>query len=191
MEDQLTQQDGSLLLRLARLSISSALQDENSDMISLEEKLSKSMKQQNRGTFVSLHKKGDLRGCVGNIEPTKSLLQGIIDNAKYAAFNDSRFCPLSLEELPETQIEISILTQPMELEYSDGKDLIAKLREGIDGVTIKKGYKSATFLPQVWKQLQDPKDFLSNLCIKAGLAPGEWKLGNLDVSVYQVQLFEE
>ncbi len=191
MKNEYSQQDGVLFLRLARQSIESELQGKKKKLISLKEQLPDSIRTENRGTFVSLHKKGDLRGCIGNIDPVKTISQGIIDNAKHAAFNDSRFNPLSDDELSDTLIEVSILTQPIEIEYSDEIELLSKLRPGIDGVTIKKGYHSATFLPQVWKQLQDPKEFLANLCIKAGLSSGEWELGELEVSVYQVQLFEE
>ncbi|MCK5837972.1 MAG: AmmeMemoRadiSam system protein A, partial [Desulfobacula sp.] len=138
-----------------------------------------------------LHKKGTLRGCIGNIEPAKPIFEGVKDNAKHAAFNDSRFSPLSYEELKETTIEISILTQPQKLDYTDADDLMAKLRPGIDGVMIKKQYQGATFLPQVWQQLKDPGAFLMQLCMKAGLSSDEWKSGNLSVSIYQVQSFEE
>ncbi|MCF6246765.1 MAG: AmmeMemoRadiSam system protein A [Desulfobacula sp.] len=191
MKNEFSRQDGALFLKLARQSIVSELQGKKSDLLFLKKQLSDTMKQKNRGTFVTLHKKGALRGCIGNIEPVKTISQGIIDNAKHAAFNDGRFSPLSSDELSATLIEVSILTQPIEIEYSDEMELISKLRPGIDGVTIKKGYQNATFLPQVWKQLPEPKQFLSNLCMKAGLASVEWKLGDLEVSVYQVQLFEE
>lgn len=191
MKNEFSQQDGALFLKLARLSIVSELQGRKKELISLEKQVPPPLKSMNRGTFVSLHKKGKLRGCIGNIEPVKTVSKGIIENAKHAAFNDSRFTPLSGEELSDTLIEVSILTKPVEIEYSDGMELISRLRPDVDGVIIKKGYQSATFLPQVWKQLPDPKDFLSHLCMKAGFTSNEWMSGNLDVSVYQVQLFEE
>ncbi|WP_299976488.1 AmmeMemoRadiSam system protein A [Desulfobacula sp.] len=191
MTDKLSKKDGTLLLELARESILCELGQEDDKLGSLKTKVSTLVLEESRGTFVSLHKKGDLRGCIGNIEPVKTVFEGVRDNAKHAAFNDSRFSPLSYKELKDTIIEVSILTRPQKLDYTDAEDLIAKLRPDIDGVIIKKHYHSSTFLPQVWKQLKEPKTFLTHLCRKAGLSPDEWKSGGLSVLTYQVQLFEE
>ena len=190
MHNEFNSKEGSRLLKLARQSILDAFEKKETEQKSSDDQTEKSG-QVKRGTFVTLHKKGQLRGCIGNIEACKSVQEGIIDNARSAAFNDSRFSPLTLKEFAETQIEISILTEPEVLEYTDGKDLISKLRPGIDGVTIKKRYQGATFLPQVWKQLRDPDLFLSHLCMKAGFPAKEWETGSLDVSIYQVQSFDE
>ena len=191
MTEKISEKDGSLLLKLARENILGKFGKENEPIGSLKTKVSSQVLKEKRGTFVTLHKKGDLRGCIGNIDPVKTILQGVMDNARHAAFNDSRFSPLSYKELKDTLIEVSILTHPEKLDYTDAKDLIAKIRPHIDGVIIEKQYKSATFLPQVWKQLKDPKKFLTQLCMKAGLSSDEWKSCELGVSTYQVQLFEE
>ncbi|MBU8910518.1 MAG: AmmeMemoRadiSam system protein A [Desulfobacterales bacterium] len=191
MTDKLSEKDGTLLLKLARESILRELGQEGDTPGSLKAQASTLILEENRGIFVSLHKKGDLRGCIGNIEPVKTVFEGVRDNAKHAAFNDSRFSPMSCEELKETIIEVSILTQPQKLDYTDARDLIAKLRPDVDGVIIEKNYHSSTFLPQVWKQLKKPEAFLTHLCIKAGLSQDEWKSGDLSVLTYQVQLFEE
>ena len=191
MTDKLSKNDGALLLKLARESILNRFGQDADTLRSLKAKVSTLVLEQNRGTFVSLHKKGNLRGCIGNIDPVKTVFEGVRDNARHAAFNDSRFSPLSFEELKDTTIEVSILTRPEIVDYTDARDLIAKLRPGTDGVMIKKRYHSATFLPQVWNQLKDPKIFLTHLCVKAGLSSDEWKSGDLNVSIYQVQLFEE
>lgn len=191
MTDKLTKEDGALLLKLARHNILYELGKENDTLEVLKTKASNIVLEENRGTFVTLHKKGDLRGCIGNIEPVKTIFEGVRDNAKHAAFKDSRFRPLSDEELKDIIIEVSILTQPKMLDYTDADDLISKLRPFVDGVIIKKSYHSATFLPQVWSQLKDPKIFLAHLCAKAGLSSDEWKSCELIVSTYQVQLFEE
>ncbi|MBU1341232.1 MAG: AmmeMemoRadiSam system protein A [Proteobacteria bacterium] len=191
MTDKLSKKDGRLLLKLARENILKEFGKENEDLIDLKNKVSSLVLKEKRGAFVTLHKKGDLRGCIGTIDPVKTVWESITDNAKHAAFNDSRFSPLSYEELKDTSIEISILTRPQKLDYTDTKDLLARLQPDIDGVLIKKQYHSATFLPQVWKQLRDPATFLTHLCMKAGLSSNEWKSGNLDVFVYQVQSFED
>ena len=191
MSKTLSEKDGKLLLKLARESIKEEFGQEKENLKDLENEFSNIVLEENRGTFVSLHKKGDLRGCIGNIEPVKTVFNGIMDNAKHAAFSDTRFSPMTHDELKDTSIEVSILTRPETLDYTDGDDLISKLNPGVDGVMIKKGYKSATFLPQVWKQLKSPDSFLRHLCMKAGLLPDEWQSGALSVYTYQVQLFEE
>jgi uncharacterized protein len=191
MTEKLSEQDGTLLLKLAREKILGEFKKENDMPGSLKAKISSLVAKQSRGTFVTLHKKGNLRGCIGNIEPVKTILKGIMDNARHAAFNDSRFSPLSFEELKDTTIEVSILTCPQKLDYKDAGDLITKLKPHIDGVMINKQYHSATFLPQVWEQLKDPKIFLTHLCSKAGLPKDEWKSGDLEVLTYQVQSFQE
>lgn len=191
MTEKLSEEEGALLLKLARQSILSRLREENEALAALKTSASKPVLEEKRGIFVSLHKKGNLRGCIGNIDPCKTIWEGVMENAVHAAFNDSRFSRLSPEEVTDTSIEVSILTPPQKLEYRDAEDLLTKLRPGIDGVIIKKNDCSATFLPQVWDQLNDPETFLSHLCMKAGLSSREWESGNLNVSVYQVQLFEE
>jgi AmmeMemoRadiSam system protein A len=191
MIKKISQEDGLLLLKLARQNILHEFEKENIALAELKTKVSKIVLKENRGTFVTLYKKGDLRGCIGNIEPVKTIFESIKDNARHAAFHDTRFSPLCFDELQDTVIEVSILTTPEKIEYVSAQDLIAKLRPDIDGVIIKKGSHSATFLPQVWQQLKDPESFLGHLCRKAGLSSNEWKNGDLSVSIYQVQLFEE
>jgi len=191
MIKKISEKDGTLLLKLVRENILDKFGKQNQTLGALKARVSNLVRDEKRGTFVCLHKKGNLRGCIGNIEPTKTILQGVMDNAHYAAFNDSRFSPLVYEELNDTRIEVSILTQPQKIDYTDANDLIEKLRPNIDGVIIKKNYKSATFLPQVWEQLKDPETFLTQLSYKAGLPKDEWKSGDLDVSTYQVQSFQE
>lgn len=191
MTREISKSDGILLLKLARQSIIHEFQNKGNKLKFLKDKASPLILEENRGTFVTLHINRKLRGCIGNIEPVKNIFQGVQDNAKNAAFSDTRFSPLSLEELDETIIEVSILTQPEKIYYTDSLDLITKLKPGIDGVIVKKKNNSATFLPQVWEQLKDPEIFLKHLCTKAGLPPDDWKSGDLGVATYQIQLFEE
>ncbi|MDY6845386.1 MAG: AmmeMemoRadiSam system protein A, partial [Thermodesulfobacteriota bacterium] len=144
-----------------------------------------------RGTFVTLTIDEKLRGCIGTIVPHVPLWKGVRDNAISAAFKDPRFPPLSKTELDRIHIEVSVLTSPRVLVYTDEKDLLSKLRPCIDGVILKKGFSQATFLPQVWDQLPKKKKFLAHLCQKAGLSPDAWRYEKLEVSTYQVQAFEE
>ena len=108
-----------------------------------------------------------------------------------AAFHDYRFSPLSKDELHDIRFEVSILTLPERLEYQGADDLVSKLKPGVHGVIIGRGRASATFLPQVWKQLPEPEEFLSRLCLKAGLSMDAWRRDHLQVQTYQVQYFEE
>ena len=188
-----TKQHGDLLVKLARKTLMDKFNNNlpDKELIKLETALKDPVFKQPRGTFVTLTIDGQLRGCIGTLTPSESALESVRRNAINAAFNDFRFNQLSPYELDKVNIEVSILTEPEPLIYKDKDDLISRLRVNIDGVIIKKGSASATFLPQVWKQLPNPEDFLSHLCSKAGLEPDIWKKDKLEVMTYQVQYFEE
>ncbi|HOP46568.1 MAG TPA: AmmeMemoRadiSam system protein B [Desulfobacteraceae bacterium] len=187
------QAQGQALLKLARKAIMEkfGMKLSKSDEYELETALTDSIFKTCRGTFVTLTIDRKLRGCIGNLEPKVSILDGIRDNAVKAAFSDFRFAPLTANELERVDIEISILNRPLPLEYLDSNDLLAKLRPSIDGVIIRKGASAATFLPQVWGQLPEPEGFLSHLCMKAGMPSDAWRNSGLEVLTYQVQYFEE
>ena len=186
-----TQDQGQLLVKLARQTISRKLGRDIPSSESLEAALASDIYRQQRGTFVTLKKSGQLRGCIGSLAAYEPLAEGVRRNAVNAAFHDPRFRALSIDELDEVQVEISILTDPKPLAYEDSEDLIKKLRVHVDGVILRKGSASATFLPQVWEQLPDPRQFLSHLCQKAGLAKDAWITSKPDISTYQVEYFEE
>jgi uncharacterized protein len=142
-----------------------------------------------RGVFVTLELEGKLRGCIGNIMPVYPLEEAVQRNAANAAFDDPRFEPLNVGEFSDLGIEISVLTVPEKLEYSDVDDLLSKLEVGVDGVVLERGSHSATYLPQVWDEVKDKETFLSSLCMKAGMPPEEWKKGEIEVSTYKVEKF--
>ena len=146
---------------------------------------------QELATFVTLKLEGRLRGCIGNLEPSGELLGTLAQNGRHAAFNDHRFSPLSIEEFERMQIDISILSEPVQLDYADGDDLLSRLRPGIDGVILEKGRARATFLPQVWQQLPEPEQFMEHLCRKAGLSPTAWRDRDIRIYLYRVQSFKE
>lgn len=167
------------LLKLARHAIASEFSEQQA-LIALETTLM----QRHTACFVTLNIEGKLRGCIGNLESRDSLVKAIPRNAKQAAFKDQRFKPLSLEELPVIEIELSILTPMQAIEISSEADLLNTIRPGIDGLLFESGKNRATFLPSVWQQVPDPKQFLVQLKRKAGLGANYW---NSDVrcSVYQ------
>lgn len=142
-------------------------------------------------TFVTLKIGGQLRGCIGTLEPSGSLWESVRSNSVNAAFHDARFMPLSREELARVHIDVSILTPARPLDYLDGDDLAARLRPGVDGVILRHGRAGATFLPQVWEQLPTPELFLGHLCRKAGLSDRCWCDEHPQIEVYQVHHFEE
>lgn len=184
---------GRALVKLARMTITDKLDggDTNSDPRDLPGLLHDDRFQARCGTFVTLKIGGNLRGCIGSLTATETVLDSIRRNALNAAFHDPRFAALSKDELKRTEIEVSILTEPQPLAYQNGPDLIGKLHPKVDGLIIRKGHASATFLPQVWEQLPDPEDFLGHLCLKAGLSSDAWQGTALEVLTYQVQYFEE
>lgn len=140
-----------------------------------------------RGVFVTLEIGGQLRGCIGNIDPVYPLYKAVQRNAREAAFSDRRFDPVEEEELENIDIEISVLTVPKKLEFDSSGDLLSKLRPGIDGVVLKNGSQGATYLPQVWEDLPDKEMFLSTLALKAGLSTDDWQ--ECEVYIYEVEKF--
>jgi AmmeMemoRadiSam system protein B/AmmeMemoRadiSam system protein A len=187
----LTESQGRLLIRLARQTIGQRLgQRPVSADVSAEAAVEQAL-QRRSGTFVTLKIDNRLRGCIGSLIPSESIVEGVRRNALNAAFNDYRFSPLTAEELERVVIEVSILTPPAALAYRDADDLVGRLRPGVDGVILRKGGHSATFLPQVWEQLPRTEDFLGHLCLKAGLEADAWRRGDLAVETYQVVYFEE
>jgi AmmeMemoRadiSam system protein A len=187
--DQLSEDEGKYLLSVARKTIEEKLFERKGE-VRPAQAISNRLEER-RGTFVTLTMEGALRGCIGHIVPQESVREGIRENAVNAAFRDPRFGPLTKKEFEKVKIEVSVLTDPKPLSYSDADDLLNKLRPGVDGVIIKKGFHQATFLPQVWEQLPDKKEFLTHLCLKAGLNGDAWRKERIDVSTYQVQAFHE
>lgn len=184
----LTNEEKSALLKLARSAITAALV--RGKTVERPEEPSSAMKEK-RGCFVTLHKKGVLRGCIGTIEPVNPLYRCIEDNALHSAFKDPRFQAVKADELAEIDIEISVLTVPEILDHRDPDELLEKLKPGIHGVILSSGWHGSTFLPQVWKQLPDKKEFLRQLCLKGGMPADAWKDKKTTVKVYEAEYFSE
>ena len=146
--------------------------------------------QAKRASFVTLHKDGQLRGCIGHLEAVQALVVDIADNAYAAAFRDPRFSPLDTSEWPRVRLSLSVLSTPEPMQFDDEADLIRQLRPGEDGLILREGTKRGTFLPSVWESLRDPMAFLAQLKLKAGLASNHWS-ENLEVSRYRSESFSE
>ena len=188
MKESMSIRDKKALLRLARSAIEAKLVKDVK--VERPEEPSLILKE-NRGCFVTLHKYGQLRGCIGTIEPICPLAECVEKNAQNAAFRDPRFPCLGAEELPEIDIEVSILSVPERLRFRDGDDLKRQLRPNVHGVILSRGMHRSTFLPQVWEQLPDREQFLEHLCLKGGMPANAWKDPATSVEVYQAEVFGE
>jgi AmmeMemoRadiSam system protein A len=188
-DDKLTDDEKRTLLELARQALEDGVRGQKLpplDLQTLPPRL-----QACGASFVTLTINGDLRGCIGALEPCQPLVDDVREHAIAAALQDYRFPVVCPEELLRIRLEISRLTVPVSLEYCSPEDLLTKLRPGIDGVVLRDGSRRATFLPQVWEKLPDPAGFLDSLCTKMGAVADLWRKKHLDVLVYQVEEFHE
>ncbi len=181
--ETLAKADRSFLLSLARNTIDYAFNNGGKLMPIDENTIPKNLIDK-RGVFVTLNKAKMLRGCIGYIEPIEKLYKAIQLNALSASFEDTRFNPLSENELKDVTIEISILTVPKETEFKD-------IRKNIDGVVLRQGNRGATYLPQVWENVTDTDEFFGSLCQKAGLGKDCYKDSETKFSTYQAEVFSE
>lgn len=187
--EKLSTEDRDILLKVARQSIERAVRGE--PKLTLSVKDYSALLQRNGASFVTLTLKGRLRGCIGTLQAYQALVLDVREHAILAALEDPRFPPVAERELAAIKIEISRLTEPKPLSYQTPQDLLQGLHPGTDGVVLRLGYRSATYLPQVWDQIPDPADFLSELCLKMGTSADTWKKQKLEVSTYQVEEFSE
>ena len=175
---------GKILLPIARAAISRALNipraaDETAPWLS-----------EHGACFVTLTQDGELRGCIGSLQAHRPLLDDVKSNAVSAALHDSRFMPLSAAELDITEIEISLLSPSQLMTFQNEADALAQLRPNVDGVIFQYGSYRSTFLPQVWEQLPQPREFMAHLKYKAGLPVDFWS-PEVKLSRYTVEKWKE
>jgi len=185
----MTENEALVAIRLARGAIESEVL--NRELPNLE--LLPSRFKENGAVFVTIKKRSDnsLRGCIGSLIAHRSLAEDIVSNAISSAFSDPRFEPMRMEELGNIRLELSILSEPSRIHYSDTDDLLSKITPKEDGLIIKFEDAQATFLPSVWEEIPQTEQFLSLLCKKAGLDGEFYKSGKLDVYVYRAEKYEE
>lgn len=185
---EFTDSEKQRLLKLARQSIEHGLEkgkalkvkdDEWPDSVKVE-----------AACFVTLNINSQLRGCIGHLSAIQSLVDDVAENAYSAAFRDPRFQPLTADELDDIHIDISVLTPPEKMSFSDEEDLLSQIEPGEDGLILKDGFRQGTFLPSVWEQLPDKNDFWTHLKLKAGLAPDHWS-DTVEVSRYRALAISE
>jgi AmmeMemoRadiSam system protein A len=185
----LTAEERQFLLTLARQSLEAGVRGQPLPELNLPA-LSPTLRETG-AAFVTLTKGGQLRGCIGAIEPYQPLAEDVREHAVAAALDDYRFAPVQPGELPHIAIEISRLTAPQPLDYTDADDLLRKLRPGVDGVVLRDGPRRATFLPQVWEKIPAVADFLGYLCEKMNAPSDLWRRKKIEVLTYQVEEFHE
>lgn len=183
----LTEEQGKFLVKFAREVIENFVRGKN---ISKPKNYPKIFDEK-RGVFVTLEKypSKDLRGCIGLPYPEKPLIDAVKE-AAVSATHDPRFPPLDESELDKITVEVSILSKPEKINFKKPEELLEKIELGKDGLILKKGWNSGLFLPQVWEKLPDKKQFLEQLCYKAGLYDKDaWKTS--EIYRFQVQAFKE
>jgi hypothetical protein len=179
---ELTEPQLAALARHARASIAHALGAPEAEAPSDE------VFQRPGATFVTVYRAdGALQGCIGSLEAVRPLLHDVAHNARAAALDDPRGIALTLDDVPSLTVEVSVLSPRMLVPY-DGTfaGACAALTPGVDGVVLSRGGRRATFLPQVWDDVPDPKDFLRQLARKAGLPTRTWS-ADIRIERYQVQ----
>lgn len=184
----LTNEHGPLLLQIARSAISNKL----GQAVALPEPSSHAadVLQAAGASFVTLNQQGQLRGCIGSLQAHRPLMVDVQANAIAAALHDPRFAPLRLVELEITTVEVSVLSAMQPMPFSSEADALAQLRPGVDGVVFEFGHYRSTFLPQVWEQLPNARQFMAHLKHKAGLAPDFWA-AEVRLQRYTVAKFKE
>ncbi|MDM7913308.1 MAG: TIGR00296 family protein [Methanotrichaceae archaeon] len=183
----LTLDEGKVAVRLAKEALTSYIEKK----VLIEPKGLPPVFNEKRGVFVTIHKEGELRGCIGYPQPILPLGRAIVDSAINACSRDPRFPCVRPSELDRVEIEVTILTKPET--YDVPKDQLPKLvRIGKDGLIVAKGMHSGLLLPQVAPEWGfDPIEFLSHTCIKAGLPPDAWIDEDTEVQHFEAQIFAE
>ncbi|MCM8769334.1 MAG: AmmeMemoRadiSam system protein B [Candidatus Omnitrophica bacterium] len=184
-ESMFNQEQKRTLLKIARETIVAHLKGQKWPATETEDLVLR----EKRGVFVTLRRKRDhqLRGCIGLILPELPLIEAVQKMAIEAATGDPRFSPVSLAEMNDVEIEISVLSVPRKVKGAEEVVL------GRDGVIIKRGFRQGVFLPQVAEETGWGKEeFLSNLCAhKAGLPADAWKEKDTEIYTFQAEVFSE
>ncbi|NOX61818.1 MAG: AmmeMemoRadiSam system protein A [Chloroflexi bacterium] len=187
--DELTEEEAKALLQVAREALEAALKGNGAwhpDLKALPPRLLEP-----GASFVTLTTRGALHGCIGSVAPSLPLALDVAKNAVSAALNDPRFPPLTFKELADTRIEVSVLSPMRPVNYRDLDDLATKVRPGLDGVLVERGWQRGLLLPQVWEKLPDPHEFLAHVALKAHAGIDIYQDPETKVYVFQVHRYEE
>jgi len=183
---ELTPGEWSQLLQVARGSIAHGLR--RGKPLPVDPGEYPEVLQRLRASFVTLHLRGQLRGCIGVLEAIRPLVDDVAKNAYAAAFSDPRFEPLREAERQGLDIHISVLSPSEPMRFTSEQDLVRQVRPGVDGLILADGSRRGTFLPSVWESLPDRESFLRHLKLKAGLPPDYWS-ETIQVSRYTAESY--
>jgi uncharacterized protein len=193
MSFDLTNQEGKLLIQLARNTVTEYLKTGKTPKLPTQVPIKLFKK---CGVFITINSfkdgRKELRGCIGYPYPISPLVEAVVDSAINAATQDPRFDPLSLDELNKVVFEVSVLTPPEPVEVNTPKEYISKIKVGEDGLIIEHGYQKGLLLPQVpieWGWCEE--EFLCQCCMKAGLPPDSWLTKNTKIFKFRAIIFEE
>ena len=180
--------DGEKLVKMARKAVTEILK--NNSKINDSDFNSKFDFES--GVFVTLNKQDSLRGCIGYPIPIKKLSDGLIDAAISAATQDTRFSPVSVDELDKITFEVTVLTPPVEIKVEQPSEYLKQIQVGRDGLIVENSYSSGLLLPQVPTEYGwDVEKFLEYTCQKAGLEKEAWKDKDTKISRFQGVIFKE
>ena len=186
--NDLSDSDGVELVKMARKAVTEFLENNskiNDDTFNSKFDLI-------TGVFVTLNKQDSLRGCIGYPLPVRKLSEGLIDAAISAATQDTRFNPVTVDELDNIIFEVTVLTPPVEIKVDEPSERLKKINVGKDGLIVEKGYASGLLLPQVPTEYGwNTEEFLEHACQKAGLEKNAWKNRDTKISKFQGIIFKE
>jgi len=182
LDRPLTEDEQQILLKMARRAIENAVNPQSKPPIESDEPILA----EERGAFVTLHKQGQLRGCIGYVTALKPLDQTIKEMAVAAAMHDPRFDAVTGDELEDLDIEISVLSPLKKV------DDVKVIQIGRHGLYVQKGAYSGLLLPQVASEYGwDRHEFLAQTCRKAGLPPNAWQDDDTTLYSFSAQIFQE
>jgi uncharacterized protein (TIGR00296 family) len=193
MSFELTQEEGEFLVKLARTTVKTYLEEHQ---IPKPPKDTPQKLFEKCGVFVTINTlhgaERELRGCIGYPYPTEPLVEAVIDSAINASTQDPRFEPMQAAELDRVVFEVSVLTPPEKVETSDPKEYVKQIKVGEDGLIIERGFCKGLLLPQVpiewgWQE----EEFLCQCCMKAGLPPDSWLTKDVKIYRFRAIIFDE
>jgi uncharacterized protein (TIGR00296 family) len=188
-DTRLSDSDGVLLIKIARMAVTEFLS--NGKRMKLESEDEKKFSF-NSGVFVTLNNADGLRGCIGFPMPDKKLSHGIIDAAIAAATEDPRFSPVKVNELNDIVFEVTVLTPPVEITVNNPMEYLEKIKVGRDGLIISNSFSSGLLLPQVPVEYGwNVEEFLQHTCEKAGLGKDVWKNEKVKIEKFEGIVYKE
>lgn len=180
--------DGEELVKMARKTVTEFLRNDSK----IEDEDFDSKFNFSSGVFVTLNKQNSLRGCIGYPLPVKKLSEGLIDAAISAATRDTRFSPVTIDELDKIVFEVTVLTPPVEIKVKQSLDYLTEIKVGRDGLIVENPFTSGLLLPQVPIEYDwNVEEFLEHTCQKAGLEKDAWKNKETKISKFEGVIFKE